>query len=407
MDNMNDVQNNIEIISSDVAQNFILQHQNDDVFNLILRNQSPPGVPVSIIAEQIRGRQKAALKAPTMAGLPGIVFPPAKNLEQSSSEITANFKAEFLRSRIDDGETLVDLTAGFGIDSWAFAKVFKQVISIDPDLDLNRIVRHNLTRAQVNNIERLDVDAAQFLASNKKHVSCFFADPSRRVNSRKVSALAECEPNVVGLAADIFRQSEHLLIKTSPLLDISMGLAQLDFVCDVIVLAVDNECRELLFFSKRGENGAPLIRAINITDGITGQLAFTNQEEREATPEYGDLHSYIYEPNAAVLKAGAFKLIACRLNLVKLARHTHFYTSDTLLASFPGRIFRIDHEIKCDARAVANVLPERKANVISRNYPLDVAGLRSKLNINEGGDRYLIATSTEKRKVLVLCSRLK
>jgi THUMP domain-like len=403
----NKVQNDIDLLASEAAQNFIFDHQNDDIYSLILKDQSVKGIPTLLIAEQIRGRQKAQLKAPAMAGIPGVVFPSGLNLEQSSSEITAKFKANFVQSRIADNKTLVDLTGGFGIDSWAFAKVFNKVISVDPDLDLNCVVRHNLTRGHVTNIERLDMDAARFLDSNAQAVSCFFADPSRRVNSRKVAALADCEPNVVALTEAIFRQSDYLLIKTSPLLDISMGLSQLDFVSEVIVLAVDNECRELLFFCKRGEKKAPRINAVNITKGVAEELAFTLEDERNATPIYGELHTYIYEPNAAVLKAGAFKLVACRLNLTKLAKHTHFYTGIDLVPSFPGRIFRVEHELKCDARAAAKLLPEGKANVISRNYPLDVAGLRKKLSIKDGGDRYIIATATEKRKVLAVCSRLK
>src|SRR5688572_3151081 len=156
----------IDLLASDEAQNFIRKHQLDDVYGLILKNHSVPGVPASLIAEQIIGRQKALLKAPAIASIPGVVFPPTLNLEQSSSEITAKFKAEFLRSRVDDNETLVDLTGGFGIDSWAFSKLFNNVISIDPDLDLNQIVRHNLSRGQVTNVERLDMDAVDFLGKN-------------------------------------------------------------------------------------------------------------------------------------------------------------------------------------------------------------------------------------------------
>jgi hypothetical protein len=397
----------IDLLASDEAQNFIRKHQLDDVYGLILKNQSVPGVPASLIAEQIIGRQKALLKAPAIASIPGVVFPPTLNLEQSSSEITAKFKAEFLRSRVDDNETLVDLTGGFGIDSWAFSKLFNNVISIDPDLDLNQIVRHNLSRGQVTNVERLDMDAVDFLGKNTKRVSCFFADPSRRVNSRKVAALTECEPNVVGLTESIFSQSDHLLLKTSPLLDISMALSQLDFVNEVIVLAVDNECRELLFFCKQGENNAPPITTVNTTNTSTEVLAFTFPDEHDATPAYGEPHTYIYEPNAAILKAGGFKIVACQFNLLKLAKHSHFYTSLDLVPSFPGRIFRVEQELKCDAKAAAKAFPQGKANIISRNYPLDVSGVRKKLNLKEGGDRYVIATATEKRKVLVSCSRLK
>lgn len=401
------VQFDIESLSRPLVQKFIRANEDQDIYELVLRQKTIDGVPIQLIANQIRALKKSRTKLPALAGSEGIIFPAAINLEQCSSETTARFKTQFLKSKLPEFNTIVDLTGGFGIDALAFSSLFQRVISLDPDADLNSIVRYNLNKLKLSNIERQDSDAESFLKTVGSDVTCFYADPSRRVNARKIAALKECLPDITKLLARIFEHSRYLLVKASPLLDISQATSELSCVRDVIVLAVDNECRELLFLCERGFQEPYVIHAINVSGGDSTEFSFTRKDEVEANPGFGEPLLYLYEPNAAILKAGAFKLVASKYHLTKLAKNTHLYTSTEFHSDFQGRVFRIDQQLRPDSSFVQRAIGDRKANIISRNYPLDVAGLRKKLKINDGGASYIIATSTATQKLVLLANRLK
>lgn len=403
----NGVQHYIESLSQPVVQKFIRANEDQDIYELVLKQKTVDGVPVQLIANQISALKKSRTKLPVLAGTEGIIFPAAINLEQCSSEATARFKTQFLKSKLPESNTIVDLTGGFGIDALAFSSLFQQVISLDPDKDLNSIVRYNLNKLKLSNIERQDSDAESFLKTVGREVSCFYADPSRRVNTRKIAALKECQPDITKLLPLIFEHSRFLLVKASPLLDISQATSELSCVRDVIVLAVENECREVLFLCERGFQEPYVIHAINISRRDSTEFSFTRKDEAEANPGFGEPLLYLYEPNTAILKAGAFKLVANKYRLTKLAKNTHLYTSAELQSDFPGRIFRIDQELKPDSSFVQRIIGDGKANIISRNYPLDVAALRKKLKITDGGSSYIIATSLATRKLMLLANRLK
>jgi hypothetical protein len=260
----------------------------------------------------------------------------------------------------------------------------------------------------VSNVDYYNMTAEEFLksmASDPKY-GLIYIDPSRRAqNNRKVFSFDQCEPDVTKLLPELFKLSEWILIKSSPLLDITLGLRELGAVKKVIVTAINNECKELLFFCRHGNNDEPMIEAINLSLSKSS-FKFFPSAELHAKVKYGDPLSYLYEPNASILKSGAFKLISSEFNCHKLQANTHLYTSVALIESFPGRIFKVESFVKADAKVLA-FFPESKGNIMVRNYPLSVNELRKKTRLREGGEKFLIGCSGVNQKFLIVASRIK
>lgn len=397
----------IDILLQQDVQEFIRQHANDNEQQLLLKHKVLFDLPASIIAWQISGRRKAKTKLPLYYNAEGIVYPPGLNLEQSSSEETARFKAAILERYLKSKDLLVDLTGGFGIDSLFFSKIFKQILYLEPNAALIPYAKHNHKTLDAENISYNNTTAELFLKNRSQSVDCFFIDPSRRTSgNQKVFKLADCEPDIIQLQSEIFDQSKNLLLKTSPMLDVQQGISGLKFVKNVWVAAVDNDVKELLFLSEKGNSHEPVIIAIDLKKE-SESFSFTFSEERNQQVEFSDPLQYVYEPSAALLKAGAFKTIAAKFSLKKLHISTHLYTSNQLIEHFPGRIFRAEGLLKADPKAAAEVFTDGKANIITRNYPLSPEELKKKLKLKDGGDQYLLGCSGESEKFLIAASRLK
>jgi hypothetical protein len=388
-------------------QQFISQHENDDEQQLLLKHKTIFDVPASAVAWQISGRRKAKTKIPLYYNSANIVYPPGLNLEQSSSQETAEFKASILDREVEKKNTLVDLSGGFGIDSFFLSKVFKHISHIEPNSELLAYTEHNHTTLCADNVLYANTTAESFLKNHHEPVDCFFVDPSRRVSdNQKVYKLADCEPNIVQLLPEIFKLSNHVLIKTSPMLDLQQGISELSGVKHVWVVAVDNEVKELLFLCEKSFMKECSITAINLSKKHES-FSFTFSEEKNLQADLSNPLPYLYEPNAAILKAGAFKAVANKFHLKKLHLSTHLYTNESLINDFPGRIFRVNAFIKADPKSVAEIFPSGKANVITRNYPLRPDELKKKLKLQDGGEQYLIGCSGEKEKFLIAAERLK
>jgi hypothetical protein len=234
-------------------------------------------------------------------------------------------------------------------------------------------------------------------------------DPSRRTTKKKkVHALEDAQPDVLRLKDEIFSRTSLMIVKGSPLLDIQAGMTQLGCVSNVFVVSVDNECKELLFVCRRHVTDEPLITAADVSD--TGEVkhnfAFTFPQEKQEQTVFQDPLKYLYEPGAAILKAGAFKSVARHFNLRKIQANTHLYTSDNLLTAFPGRTFEIEAFVKPDPGILKKYFPDGKANVTTRNYPLTPEGLKKKTGLKDGGEKFLFGFSGEKKKFLVVARRL-
>lgn len=385
------------------VQQFIQQHQAADASQLALRANQYPGLPVAEIARQIQARQKAQTKLPSWYATERILFPPALSLEQSSSEQTARYKASLVA-----GDTLVDLTGGFGVDAFAFASRFEHVIHVERHAELSALAAHNFRELGLTNITCLHEEAGEFLKQMSEKVDCLYLDPARRDKANgKVYRLTDCDPDVLKWLPVLLEKANQVLLKTSPMLDIGLAIGQLKQVRAVTVLAVDNECKEVLYQLSAGPPREPILKAVNLLKGArVVEFSFTRPEEQEAEVTFSEPLTYLYEPNAALLKAGAFKVVAKRFGLYKLHQHTHLYTSQTLRLDFPGRVFQCLSVHKLDKKTLMDHLPEGKAHLTVRNFPASVADIRRQTGIREGGDYYLFATTDlHNRKIVIITKK--
>ena len=399
----------IKKLLSDDVQSFIKNHQLVDPHKILLKHQFVSGLPVSVVVDQLIGRRKAQERFPTWHRQDTIVYPPALNVEQASSERAACIKIEFLQNKMGDlsKKTLVDLTGGFGVDSYFFSKIFKTVFFVEPNSALLQISAHNHRILGSSNIQYYNTSAERFLNSPPKDsFDIIFIDPSRRITGgKKVFSLTQCEPNVVALQQRILMHSSNLLVKASPLLDIQVGLNELRFVKEVVISAIQNECKELLFFCEQNFESEPTITAIN-ENGRDANFSFLWSEERAAEIRDSDPLEYLYEPNASLLKAGAFKTLSVVFDLPKLHPNTHLLTSSAFNDQFPGRVFQIE-SIVSDSKKLIEHFEDGKANIFTRNYPLTVNEIRKKYSLKDGGDKYLIGCSGLNKKFLLVARRVR
>jgi len=398
-------QNEITRIAQQEVQEYIFSNSIDDEKQLILQRREVLGVSTALIAQQIAVRRKAKVKLPLLFNTKGIVYPPSVNWEQCSSQATGNFKADIISKEIGTAPFKVaDLTGGFGMDSFFLSKKAAFIDYIEPDPTLLDIARHNHKLLDSTNIHYHQTTAEKFLDQCKIEYDLMYLDPSRRdMTSKKVYRLTDCQPDVASLLPQIFTFAEFALIKASPLLDLHRGLTELTSVRNIIVVSVNNECKELLFLLQKEFFGEPSIETYNVDKlGVAKQVfAFTFNGERNIISEFGEPQTYLYEPNASILKAGAFKSVGEKFGLQKVHINTHFFTSQSFKPKFPGRVFKIEQlEFK------AKNFVEKKANVISRNYPLSAVELKKKLKLSDGGEKYVIGFSGLKKKYVVLATRL-
>jgi 16S rRNA G966 N2-methylase RsmD len=362
-----------------------------------------------LIAQQLVGRRKAKEKLPTFFKTRGIIYPPSVNIEQSSSEATAKYKSTLIDTIVDRRGSIADLTGGFGVDSFFFSKLFLTTHCVEPNQQLLEITKHNHAVLQASNIQYHSLTAEEFLKSTDQKFDLIYLDPSRRdENNRKLFRLADTKPNVIELLPMLLARTELVLIKTSPLLDIQQGLSEISCVEKVFVVSVGNECKELLFLLNEKFTQEPLVVAVEWSNAgeAVHHFSFRLSEERAANVTFSQPLTYLYEPSASILKSGAFKLVAATSRIFKLSPNTHLYTSEQFVSDFPGRIFKIERS-NPNQKELEAMLPQRKANVTTRNYPLSSAELKKKLKLRDGGDKFVIGFSEQKRKTIVVASRVR
>lgn len=390
---------------------FIAMHRQEDVRALALQAAKYPAVDMSAAATQIAGWQAARTKIPTWAATDGILYPPHLSMEQCSSQLTATYKADVVKQTEGNFNHLADLTGGFGIDFSFLAKEFKQADYVERQEVLCNLARHNFPLLGLKQATVHQANATAYLQTMEP-VSWLFLDPARRDgHGGKTVAIADCEPDVSTLEPLLLAKAEKVLLKLSPMLDLSQALHTLKHVAQAHVVAVGGECKELLLVLSSDASLKPDKVPINCINLPAQQAAFrfTRLQEQKAPCTYADApRAYLYEPHAALLKAGAFRSLAAAYKIEKLHPNSHLYTSDTLADGFPGRTFRIDGWSSFGKRDVKELLDgEKKANLTVRNFPATVAELRKRLKLSEGGNVYLFATTlADGQKVLVRCSKV-
>lgn len=378
---------------------FIRDHQHDDVRTLALQAKKYPGIDMPAIINQIAGRQTAEHKIPSWYETEGIIYPVHLSLEQCSSELTAKYK-----SSLFNGQTLIDLTGGFGIDCAFLSAGFEHATYIERQKDLCDIAIHNFKLLGLHHITILNKDSVEAL-NQTTPVDCIFIDPARRnEHGGKTVLISDCEPDVEALEELLLRKANRVMIKLSPMLDLSLALRALKHTTEVHVISVQNECKELLLILEN-ETKNISIHCINFTHQAPQSFVFTPEEEAGAIAQYtNEVGAYLYEPNASILKAGAFRAIASRFELKKLHPNSHLYTADIKIENFPGRCFEVDAVGSVKDKALLAGLSQ--ANITVRNFPMSVAELRKRTKLKDGGNTYIFATTlNDDRKVLIKCKR--
>ncbi len=383
------------------VQDFINKNLNTDILSVLLKKIPFKGISAQELAQQLEAKKKCREKLPLWFGTRGIYYPNKLHIAQSSSETTAAYKAQIV-----SGKSLLDATGGFGVDSYFFGQKMKEVVHCELKPELSEIAAHNFGVFGKKNIQTRLGDGIDFLKKTAQNFDWIYLDPSRRNELKgKVFKLADCLPNVPEHLMLLFSKSERLLIKTSPLLDFSIGIQELQFVKEIHVVAVQNEVRELLWVLEKGYGDTIAIKTVNFTKKGPESFNFGLSEEKSIQATYAMPMTYLYEPNAAILKSGAFKTVGNRFQLKKLQEHSHLYTADRLV-DFPGRRFRITKSLPFGKKALLG-LDIPKANITTRNFPMTVSALRKRFQIKDGGDRYLFfTTDQESRSRVLVCTKV-
>ncbi|WP_055437061.1 THUMP-like domain-containing protein [Lacinutrix algicola] len=378
-------------------QEFIETNLNTDIGQLLLKKNLNTSVDLKLLIEQIEAKKRCQKKLPIWFSTKNIYYPNKLNIEQTSSEITAKYKASLV-----SGKALIDLTGGFGVDCYYFSKQIEQVYHCEIDSNLSNIVEHNYKQLNTKNISCIAKSGITTLKKDEKLYDWIYIDPSRRDESKgKVFLLKDCLPNVPEHIKLLFEHSKNIMIKTSPLLDISSGISELNHVKTIHSIAVNNEVKELLWILEQDYKGQIEIKTVNITKEDNQIFNFYLNEESSTTAELSMPLTYLYEPNAAILKTGAFNILAKKLSLKKLHKHSHLYTSDSLL-DFPGRCFKISNVIDYNKKKFKREFNSVKANVTTRNFPESVQQIRKKLNLKDGGNDYLFFTKNKEDKTIII-----
>ena len=380
------------------TKDFIRNHADDDVRQLALRGTKDSEVDLPFALDQILGRQTAKRKLPSWAAVEGIVYPPHLSMEQCSSEQTARYKADLAGS----GQRFVDLTGGFGVDFSLMARGFAEAVYVERQAPLCEIAANNFRLLGLHQATVVCGDGTDYLQTMPP-ADLIYIDPARRDDhGGRTYSIADCTPNVLSIRDLLLEKANRVLIKLSPMLDWRKAVNDLgpQYVREVHIVSVANECKELLLLLSKGEG----FRLVCVNDD---SVFVPHEPHLPHEPHWSHSPHYLYSPNASIMKAGCFAEVADRFSLHQLAQNSHLFVSNQLVEDFPGRVFHIDsvttmnkHELRKHLQGLT------QANIAVRNFPLSVAELRKRLKLSEGGSTYIFATTlADGRKVLLICSR--
>ena len=380
-------------------QEYIKLHRKDDVYKLAL-GKAPEGVDLQYALQQIAAYQTIEKKIPSWAECDNLIFPPKLSLEQSSSELTALFKAALIEEFMGGkGFSHIDLTGGMGIDCYFIAQNASASHYIEQNSDLCRIAQHNFSILNPNitvhntTAEEFLNQSTEFRVQSTDERLLIYLDPARRGNhGEKLVSISDCQPDVVALLPQMFELTDKVVVKLSPMLDISRAISELAHIEHIYVISVSNECKELLLFINRNYNAETKIWAVNLKSTgngllstVDGQQFFSGTLSHEAALSLSyarEVGRYLYEPYAAHLKSGLYKTIAQQYGVEKLHQHSHLYTSAELNNEFPGRRFEVKEVVPFDKKSAKALFKSlSKANITTRNFPLTVSELRTQYAI--------------------------
>ena len=432
------------------TQDFIRQHQDDDVRQLAFLGSKYPEVDMPFALDQIRGRKMARVKLPRWASLEGIIYPPHISMEQCSSESTALYKAELAarllglpasssgtEMKAENEIEFVDLTGGFGVDfSYIAARLGVKSMYVERQAHLCEAAKENFGRlglknAIVKNGDGIEIlhsfqpkkkdaasaddslgityDQPRSLLKTNLGLKIIFVDPARRDDAgNKVVSLKDCTPDVTVLQEEMLLKADYVIIKLSPMLDWHRAISELSHVREVHIISVNNECKELLLVLSARNMGENLrIYCINDAQSFVCDELDMEASQVKIAPSPLEEMQYLYEPNASLMKAGSFSVLSDRYDARMLSKNSHLFVSQAPIEAFPGRSFRIIAVSSFNKKELKRHLSGiTKANIATRNFPLSVAELRKRLKLKDGGETYIFATTlSDDSHVLVITEK--
>ena len=398
------------------TQDFIRQHQDEDVRQLAFLGSKNPEVDMPFALDQIRGRKMARAKLPLWANIDGIIYPPHISMEQCSSESTALYKAELAArllglpaSSSSEEIGFVDLTGGFGVDfSYIASRLGMSSMYVERQAHLCEAAKENFERLGLKNAIVKNEDGIEVLHSLKE-LKLIFIDPARRDDAgNKVVSLKDCTPDVTVLQEEMLLKADYVIIKLSPMLDWHRAISELSHVREVHIISVNNECKELLLVLSARNMGENLrIYCINDAQSFVCDELDMEASQVKIAPSTLEEMQYLYEPNASLMKAGCFGVLSERYDARMLSKNSHLFVSREPIAAFPGRSFRIIAVSSFNKKELKHHLAGiTKANIATRNFPFSVAELRKRLKLKDGGEIYIFATTlSDDSHVLVITEK--
>ena len=408
------------------TEEFITLNLDADVRELALKHAGRTDIDLAYALDQIDGRRRALKKLPRWAAVDGIIYPPHISMEQCSSEPTALYKAAVARRLLADGApaggpqaaaptVLVDLTGGFGVDFSYMAPLFGRAVYVERQARLCDVSRHNTALLGITQAEVVCADSTQYIASMAP-ATMIYADPARRdAAGGRTFAVSDCTPDVLSIKETLLEKAAYVMIKLSPMLDWRKAVADMGAqVGEVHIVSVGNECKELLLVMSGKYAGLERIYCVN--DGL--EFSFTPEElslcsqlsnnSRLSRSSLPAPPAFLYEPNASLMKAGCFALIAWRYAIRQVSRDSHLYVSPCEVPQFPGRGFAVEAVTTMNKKELKAALAGvGRANVAVRNFPLSADALKKKLKLRDGGDTYIFGTTTaDGTHVVIVCRRL-
>ena len=378
---------------------FIRQHAADDVRKLALQGTKDGAVDLSMALQQIAGRQTALKKLPSWAAVERVLYPPHLNMEQCSSEQTARYKARLAGS----GDMYVDLTGGLGVDFYWMSQGFKQRYYVERNAELCELVEHNF-RTLGHNCSVCCCDTATYLPT-VPHADVVFLDPARRnEHGGRTYDIKDCTPNILELLPLLMEKADKVILKLSPMLDWRKAVDDLQYVREVHIVSVDNECKELLLVLEQAERPLRLVCVNN------NQIFEVSSHPSPLTSHPSPLTSeqFLYEPNASIMKAGCFDALAQQYPVCQVSANSHLFLSSVEIEDFPGRRFQICAISSTNKQTLKEILAGvSRANITVRNFPMSVEQLRKKLHLKDGGDTYIFATTkADGAHCLYICRKI-
>lgn len=396
-------------MANNLTEQFIRDHLTADVRTLAL-SAHPNGVDIQYALTQISGWQAARTKVPLWAATDGIVYPKHLSLEQCTSQFIAQYKASQIEYLLGNNLRMADLTGGFGVDCFFISAGAAKVCYNEMSEDLCDCARTNFKALGRPEIEIYCSTAEDFISHQQPgSLDFIYLDPARRGDAgRKLVSISDCQPDTVALQDDLLRIASNVMVKLSPMLDISHALTELKHVSNVFIIGLEGECKEITLLLQRGFDAEPTITAVDIKSDGTPESAVSSAKSVDAALPLPIAEAtllqpgtYISEPSAPYMKSALFRTIAAQTGTALLHTDTHLFWSKEKPESFPGRIFQIEGIIPFDKKSLAPLI-KTQANLSVRNFPESAPKLQQRLKLRDGGSRYLIATTLADNKRVLL-----